>query len=108
MSLDEIKRRITALEGNTRLSETCCLVRLPDGSDQEITLAEWIDHSAEWKVIRITKGKELSPLVCSLLSLMDQAVKEDQESGADLATCEDHLKSRDSVLRFIEFAGGIK
>ena len=107
MSLEEIKRRISALEGETRLLETCCLVRLPDGSEKEITLAEWIDHAAEWKVIRITQGEEISPLLCSLFSLMDQAVREDQESGSDPAVRADHMRSRDAILSFIEYAGGI-
>ena len=107
MRLDEIKKRISALEGETRLSETLCIVRFPDESEQEITLSEWLDHAAEWKVIRITQGEEISPLLCSLFSLMDQAVREDQESGSDPAVRADHMRSRDAILSFIEYAGGI-
>lgn len=107
MKIDEIKKRLAALEGESYLHETYCLVYFPDGSEKEITLTEWIDHAAEWSLIRITQGREISPLLCSLLSLMDQAVKHDQESGADSAVCADHIRSRDAILRFIESAGGI-
>lgn len=107
MKLEEIRKRISALEGETSLSETLCLVCFPDGSEHETTLFDWVDHAADWKMIRITQGKELSPLVCSLLSLEEQAVREDQESGADPAVCADHIRSRDAVRRFIEYAGGI-
>lgn len=107
MKLDEIKRRISALESETIFSETLCLVRFPDGSEHETALIDWIDHAADWKMLKITQGRELSPLVCSLLSLEEQAVREDQESGADPAVCDDHIRSRDAVLRFIEYAGGI-
>ena len=107
MKIDEIKKRLAALEGESCLHGTCCLVCFPDGSEKEITLAEWIDHADEWSMIRITQGRDISPLLCSLLSLMNQAVKADQKSGADPAVYADHTRSRDAVLRFIEYAGGI-
>lgn len=107
MKTDEIKRRLNNLEQEIPLDGALCLVRLPDGSESEITLSEWIDHAAEWNVIKLTQRAGLSPLLCSLFSLIDKAVKGDQENGADLAVCIDHTESRNSILRFIEFAGGI-
>ena len=96
MRTDEIRRRISALEGETVLSESLCLVRFPDGSEHEITLAEWLDHAAEWKVIRITQGREISLLLCSLLSM--------ESEGSD-----DPVRNRaaNTIRRMIELAGGI-
>lgn len=97
MSLEEIKRRISALEGETRLSETCCLVLFPDGSEQEITLAEWLDHAAEWKIVRITQGREISLLLCSLLSM--------ESEGSDDPV---RIRAANNIRRMIMSAGGIR
>lgn len=97
MRTDEIRRRISALEGETVLSESLCLVRFPDGSEQEITLSEWLDHVAEWQMIRITKGKEISPLLCSLLSM--------ESRGSDDPV---RIRAAETIRRMIELAGGIR
>ena len=98
MKLDEIRRRISALEGETRLLETLCLVRFPDGSEQETSLSDWLDHAAEWTMIRITQGKEISPLLCSLLKMESEITDDDPL----------RLRAIHNIRKMIEESGGIK
>ena len=97
MKTDEIKRRLTALEGEIPVSGALCLVRLPDGSDIEVSLSEWLDHCSEWKMIKITKGKEISPLLCSLLSM------ESETSDSDPV----RIRAVKNIRLLIERIGGI-
>ncbi len=97
MKLDEIKRRISNLEQRSGVENSLCLVRFPDGSEQEIPLADWLDHAAEWTMIRITQGKEVSSLLCSLLSIESETTVDDPIRA----------KALHNIRWMIEESGGI-
>lgn len=97
MKLDEIKRRISDLEQRAGVEISLCLVSFPDGSEHEIPLADWLDHAAEWKMIRITQGKEISPLLCSLFKLESEITDDDPL----------RLRAMHNIRWMIEESGGI-
>lgn len=97
MRTEEIKRRLLDLEQKAGVEPSRCIVRFSDGSEHETTLIEWLDHATEWKMIRITQGKEISPLLCSLYSL---SLDSEDDAVRDRAVVNMRL--------MIEEAGGIR
>ena len=79
MKTDEIRRRLKALEQVSSIDGCCCLVRLPDGSEEEVSVSEWLDNRSQWEWIKLTRRSGLlSPSYFIFLDLTESAI-----AGAD-------------------------
>lgn len=52
-----VKQRLAALEDRLLTGDVLLMVRLPGGSEKEVTLDEYRQHAGEWDFVHVTQCK---------------------------------------------------
>ena len=104
---ESIRKRLSALEARQELTGAFCLVSLPDGSTQEVSVAEWLEHRQEWTWERMTKGN-VAPVYFMLLHLTESIIDQTISDGAspEDPDIQQLREERNLYIRHIEQKGG--
>lgn len=76
-----IRKRLSLLELGLKPNTCFCIVKLPDGTQAEKTMEEWYQNSAEWRLIRMTKGGNNAAVMLLLAAIGNECAESAMQAG---------------------------
>ena len=86
--MNELKRRVAALEKRLQTSETILRVALPDESTKDVRAVDWWKHRDEWQLLDVVAvdPRGWPPFILETAKLFDDAVKAAKANGGAIIT----------------------
>ena len=86
--MNDLKRRVVALEKRLQTSETILRVALPDGTTRDARAVDWWKHRDEWQLLDVVAVDPHGwpPVVLETAKLFDDAAKEAKANGGAIVT----------------------
>jgi hypothetical protein len=86
--MNELKKRVAALEKRLQTSETILRVVLPDETTKDVRPVDWWKHRDEWQLVDVVAvdPRGWPPCVLEMAQMFDNAIKAAKANGGAIVT----------------------